>query len=158
MNKLRFIRNVIYRLKRDYGSAVDIYYDQTETVDLDTGTKTISVSDIRVKRAVPLPRKVEENKVLSAAIQELFRRGSVVVMADRQILLDYRDLPKAFRFDRVAYVIFDNARYELISFDDYETHAVVMNLKATSGVFRAANVHLGVESTVQASTTSEVIP
>lgn len=149
MNKLRFIRNTIYRLKRDYGSASDIYYDQTDSVDLGTGARTVTIQNIIVKRTIPLPRRVQDNSLLSAAIKELFNRGAVTDFGNREIMIDYRDLPKHFNFDRVNYIIFQNIRYEIVRYDDYETYAVVVSLKSTGGAYREAQIKLDLKSTVQ---------
>ena len=140
---LRFIRNILYRLKRDYGSSVDIYYEQSDSVNLQTGQRLVSIQSWHVNRAIPLPRKVEQKSILATALEELFSRGGNVTLGDRQIIIDRSDLPRGFVIGLENwYIVYEGRRYQILSSENYEHDlAYIVTLRETIGAERdAANI------------------
>jgi hypothetical protein len=57
MNNVRFIKQILYQLKKDYPVKVDFYSIDSEIVDPKTGHKTITKSKVSVRRAIAFPVK-----------------------------------------------------------------------------------------------------
>lgn len=141
--QLQHIRRHLYTLKRRWGSPVDIYFESNDTNDLTTGKRTVTTQKWSVKRGVPLPRKVSQNNLLSIALKELFARGSVTEMGDRQVLIDRTDLPSNFQLGTENwYFVIDGIRYQVLSHQDYEAFAYIVTLKSTTGAPRYAQVEV----------------
>lgn len=122
MNRLpSFMRRVMYRLKRDYGSPVDIYHETSDGVDLTTGKRTVQKTKWHVRRGVPLPTAIHRDSVFSAALKSEFQYGQSVQLGDKTLLLDRGDLPKDFVLGTENwFMIIDNRRYEVSRVEEYE--------------------------------------
>jgi hypothetical protein len=134
----------MYRLKRDYGSPADIYFENGDTVDLTTGKRTVTKQKWHIQRAIPLPRSVDQKSVIAQALKEIFHRGGNVVVGDRQILIDRRDLPNRFVLGTENwYIIVDDKRYQVLCSEEYENQAAyIVTLKETVGAERAEAIEL----------------
>ena len=58
MNRLRFISQVLYRLKRRYGEPVEIVVRDSSVTNLQTGAKIVVVSNKHVIRGIVLPSTI----------------------------------------------------------------------------------------------------
>lgn len=150
--QLQHIRRHLYSLKRKFGSPVDIYFESSDTNDLETGKRVVTAQKWSIKRAVPLPRKVSQHTLLSIALKELFTRGAITEMGDRQVLIDRTDLPSDFQLGTENwYFIVDGIRYQVLSHQDYEAFAYIVDLKSTTGAPRYAQIEMKVAHTVGAA-------
>lgn len=157
--QLQHIRRHLYKLKRRWGSPVDIYFESSDVNDLETGKRVVTAQKWSVSRGVPLPRKVTQNSLLSIALKELFTRGAVTETGDRQVLLDRTDLPSDFQLGTENwYFIIDGIRYQVLSHEDYEGFAYIVALKSTTGAPRYAQVEMKVSQRVASAQEGDVRP
>jgi hypothetical protein len=157
-NDLRFIKEVIYDLKRDYGGPIDIYQNVVGETDFKTGEKTITKRHWIVRRAIRLPRNIHRDAIYSATGNTLFAYGNVIELADRNIIIDWRDLPAGFNFkEENWYVVIEASHYEIVKVIEFDNRAAIfVILKQLIGAPREAIVEIDVQSNVAATqTTSE---
>ena len=83
MSRLRQIRQIVYRLKRDFGTPAVLLKTESGTVDLETGAVTQSVTDYPISRAVILPRNIA---------REFLTTGHQIDSSKRTLLIDRSDV------------------------------------------------------------------
>lgn len=122
MNQLRpLLRRIMYRLKRDYGSPVFIYYEPEDNVNLSTGVRTVTKQRWFVKRGVSLPTEIHRDSVFSSALKPEFRYGQSVQLGDKTLLLDRADLPRDVELGTTNwYMVIDRRRYEVCRVSEYD--------------------------------------
>lgn len=151
MNQLKsLLRRIMYRLKRDYGSPVDIYYEASDSVDLTTGKRQIIKQKWCVKRGIPLPTAIHRDSVFSAALKSEFQYGQSVQLGDKTLLLDRSDLPKDFTLGTENwYMIIDNRRYEVCRVEEYDHRlAYFIVLKELKGAPKGRIIDLTIKDCV----------
>lgn len=125
-NMLKFIKEVIYSLKRDYGGPIDIYQNVDIVVDRATGQQTMSKNKWHVNRAIRLPRGIHRDAIFTSTGKTAFAYGNEIQLADRQIIVDLKDLPPGFKMgDENWYVIMDKQRFEVKSVEEYDNNAAL---------------------------------
>jgi hypothetical protein len=159
-NELRFIKEVIYDLKRDYGGPIDIYQNVVGETDFRTGEKTIEKRHWKIRRAIRLPRDIHRDAIFSATGNTLFAYGNVIELADRNIIIDWRDLPAGFNFkEENWYVVIEAGHYEIVKVIEFDNRAAIfIILKQLIGAPREAIVEIGIQSNIAATQSiSEVV-
>lgn len=114
MNRLDFIRRVLYRLKRRYGEAMDIVERVSDTVDRATGAKTIEKRTIRVNRVVILPAVITKEfqyDLTFIATNKNFTYGGLYDTTTRRFIFDRKDL-KGWVITTDQYFLFKGVRYD----------------------------------------------
>jgi hypothetical protein len=115
-NDLRFIKDVIYGLKREYGEPIQFIREITD-LNTSTGLKSITqVLNIRISKAVMLPfswRKYFADK----------EKGKIQDIGTQEILIDKKDLniiPVTGDIIQTSY-----AKRDIKAVDDYEYSYIV---------------------------------
>jgi hypothetical protein len=119
-NRLRFIRKVLYRLKRQYGNAVEYYRSNVTSVDELLGTATRTKIRIDIKRVVRLPDE-RMREFVKLNVNQGYTRSGGYDLSTRDFLMDSKDLPAGFRPEQEDYFIIDLTRYnvdEVIDLDE----------------------------------------
>lgn len=130
-NKLRFVKQVIYRMKRSYGLPVDYYQIATHDVDPSTGIKTTTLTKIKIDRAVVLRAREFRSFVYDLAYisaNKDFTEGGFFDPEDRRIIIDAKDVDINFVPKTGDYIIFDNKRLdvkEVFDFEDRSSWALI---------------------------------
>lgn len=122
MNRLRFIAQVLYRLKRRYGEVVDIITRQSSTVNLETGVKTVTKTGVRVDRAIVLPSLIHREFVYDLtfiATNKNFTYGGHFDTQARQVIIDRKDIPD-FEIKVGMYLVFSEKRYDIKQVEEFE--------------------------------------
>lgn len=122
MNRLRFISQVLYRLKRRYGEAVIIYNRLSSTTNLETGVKSVITESVIVKRAIVLPSKIHREFVYDLtfiATNKNFTYGGHFDTTERQLIFDRKDLPN-FEIKVGMYLLFKSRRYDVKQVEEFE--------------------------------------
>lgn len=115
-NKLKFIRNVLYKMKRSYGLPITYHQIVEHEMDPETGVKTTTVSMIQVKRAIVLRAREFRSFAYDLAYisaNKDFTTGGFFDPEDRRIILDARDMPSGFEPNVDDFCIFQNEKYEI---------------------------------------------
>lgn len=88
MNNLRHIRNVIYRLKRNFGSAIKIITVSEPDVDYETGITTPNETETSIRYALVLPVQVAMESFINVP---KFNYGAVEDANTRVVVIDRQD-------------------------------------------------------------------
>lgn len=117
----RFIRRILYQLKRRYGGSVT-FHRPSEDLDLKTGKKTTTKQVWTVQKTIVLPSDVQPKFVYDLsyiANNKEFTMGGVFDTGPRRVILDSRDLGTYVPQAR-DYFTFDGTRYEIVRLQRFE--------------------------------------
>lgn len=122
-NLIRFIRQNIYTLKREYGGSVTVYKLLDASTNLDSGQKSYNSDSYEIRRAVVLPvhmvRHVIQSISLISANKKIVQ-GGTFDMGDRVFIIDRRDVPSTLELMKDDWIIYDDRRYDIKTIDEYE--------------------------------------
>lgn len=113
---IKFIRNILYSLKRRFGLPMEFVYKLTSSTDSRTGKVTITKESFRVNRAILLPSVVERTfsyDLTFIASNKNFTYGGLYNTDERRIILDGIDLPNQFEPKAGQSVIFNGKRWDI---------------------------------------------
>lgn len=128
---LRFIKNVLYSLKRDYGLPVNIVWRTSSTANLRTGKKDVIQDSIQVNRGIVLPSTINQDFAYDLsfiASNKNFTYGGLFDEQHRRVIIDRADLPPDFEIKRGYYLVFNQKRYEVEQINEFENGAGYMVL------------------------------
>lgn len=116
-NSLRYIKQILYELKKRYGLPLDLYHNDTNIINPQTGKRTETKTIYHIKKAIVLP-------LILALKNYAGGTGSFSLanyeVGDKFVLIDFRDLPDNYIVTLTDYIIVENIRYKLISVENYE--------------------------------------
>lgn len=144
----RFIRRLIYTLKRGYGFPVTFYKVTDETLDLETGERTPTIEYQEVKKTIILPSDLQR-RFETDAVSKDFSYGAYYDTALRKLIVDPRDLDD-FNIEVDDYFIIDGDRFQVGRvFDIQKGTAILVIGRHTEGSKRYAITDVTIESTMQ---------
>lgn len=126
LNLNRRIRQLLYALKRQFGGPVTVYKFEDSQTDYLTGIKTQFVSKVFVPRAIILPVKVAREIATSITIvaaNKMMVYGGAYDAGTRQFMLDAQDMPRDFQFSKDDFILYNDRRYEIKSYEEFEFHS-----------------------------------
>lgn len=129
--KLKFIKNVVYRLKRSYGLPIDYYQFVEHETDLEDGDKTTTLKKTYIRRAVVLRAREFRSFVYDLAFisaNKDFTTGGFFDPEDRKVIIDAADVPVNFEPNIDDYYIFQNEKYEVKEVFYFENNYAYMML------------------------------
>jgi len=103
MNKLRFIKRVIYELRKSYGLPIDYYRRADATVNETTGAQSFTETKYSIKRAIRLPRKQIKWPV-NTGTYDAYHRKIIILAGDLEI-------EPSINSD---YITFDSKNWEIV--------------------------------------------
>jgi hypothetical protein len=113
--KLKFVRNVLYKLKRSYGMPVDLHKIESHSVDPPTGEKTTILGVIHVSKAIVLRAREFRSFVYDLAFisaNKDFTTGGFFDPTDRRVIFAASDLG-GYEPTISDFLIIDNERYDV---------------------------------------------
>ena len=117
-NNMRFVHNLLYKLKRQYGASVTLYKITASNFDPATGRKTTTRTVVPINLAIVLPdtlaRKFAYEHSFLAANRP-FTYGAQWDQGQRIVIVDSKDLPKDFTIEVETSLVFENTRYTVKS-------------------------------------------
>ncbi len=124
-NLNRRIRQLLYSLKRQYGGPVTVYKLEDSTTDYQSGVKRQLVTFTNIARAIILPVKVVREIATSITIvaaNKMMVYGGSYDAGTRQFILDAQDLPRDFQLAKDDFIMYNDRRYEVKSYEEFEFH------------------------------------
>lgn len=118
----RFIRRVLYTLKRGYGFPLTLHKVSKETYDRETGKRTATIEIRKIKRAIILPSTMQtkfEHDLAYTASNRNFTYGGTYDMSLRKVIIDARDLGD-FVIEMEDYFIYNEKRWQINSIQEFE--------------------------------------
>jgi len=125
-NKLKFIRNVIYKMKRSYGLPIGYYQVVSHDVDPSTGEKTTTYRKFTINRAIVLRAREFRSFAYDLAYisaNKDFTAGGFFDPEDRQIIIDASDVSSDFEPNPDDYIVFQNEKYGVSDVYHYENNS-----------------------------------
>lgn len=119
----RFIRNVLYSLKRKFGREIEYIFQISSTADSRTGKITVVKDSFNVRRAILLPSQLERAftyNLTFIASSKNFVYGALYDTTERRIILDEVDLPNQFVPEIGQYIIFDAQRWDVRKVQEFQ--------------------------------------
>lgn len=116
-NVLRQIKNIVYRLKRQYGvQAVLEYRTAADEYNLENGGITRHTSRITIKRAILLPQAIKTDFVYDLsfiAANKNFTYGGEFQTGTRIFIIDAKDLMTGFKITTEMLLITGNRKFTI---------------------------------------------
>lgn len=125
----RYIRRIMYSLKRRYPQEVQLYRSTGETVNYQTGVKTRTTIKHTIKRGVLLPQNMTRNfsyDLSFIAANKEFTYGGLFDTSTRQVIVSRRDIPTDWPLDLNSWLVMKHTRYELKEVREFEHNEVVV--------------------------------
>ena len=116
---------------------MDLYAQVVGQTNPQTGQKDITYSKVHIRKVVVQPARQQTSFVYDLAYisaNKDFTGGGFFDTSDRRIIIDAADLPTDWVMDNDQFVIFDNRRYDIKSFFEFETNAgYILVIRETVG-------------------------
>lgn len=160
MYDLRFIRQVLYSLRRDYGLPVNIVWDTASTPDYETGKKVVVRDSLTVNRAIIMPASIQRDFVYDLTViasNKNFTYGGLFDQRSRRIIIDRQDIPKDFEIKIGYHAIIKGQRFEIKgvqAFDDLS--AFVLDAEQVDNIELANHIQKQMYSLLLLNHTVEV--
>ena len=146
MKQTRFIRRLLYTLKRGYGFTITLHKITNETQNYQTGQKIVTIQTQKIDKAIILPAHLQrqfENQPTN------FKYGGLYDAAMRQVIIDAIDLGD-FNVEIDDYIIYDGRRWQVSHFYELELYsAFVLYVKAVEGSVRYMVEEVALETNLQ---------
>lgn len=126
-SQFRFIKQVLYDLKRKFGTPITLQKKGVSTRDFDTGKVTVPTMNYAIRRAAVLPLKLGVLKQPGLGLY------ADITKSERIVLLDMNDLPSSYTFDKDDIVIINNARWNISKSLIHEELAIELLIKEVEG-------------------------
>jgi hypothetical protein len=118
----RFIRKILYTLKRGYGFDLTFHKKTSETKALETGDLTTATTIKRVRRAIVLPDELQhkfEYDLAFIAAAKNFTYGGLYETSLRRLIIDRQDLGD-YTIELGDYFIWGERRWEVAKVAEFE--------------------------------------
>ncbi len=126
----RFIRQVLYSLKRQYGGTIDIYTLVSSGTNPKTGVATVVRDVIHVDRAVVLPARItrEVKKSISQiSANKMFVVGGTYDASRRLFIIDQDDVPD-LDLTNNSFIVYRGRKYEIEEVQEMEFETAWMTV------------------------------
>jgi len=118
------VRTIIYKLKRLYGSAIDLYQQGTKTTNTRTGVITwVNRGVIDLKRVIILPVKLDRTQTQTISMissNKAFVYGGTYDRGSRWFYIDPQDLPVGYVIKNDDWIVYQGKKYEIKQVKDNE--------------------------------------
>ena len=144
----RFIRSVLYSLKRGYGFPIILHKIVSESLNTETGKRISVIKSIKIKKAIVLPAEIQRRFERDSTSTD-FSYGAFYDTAIRKIIIDVKDLDD-FKIELNDYFIWDEKRWEVSEIVDleYQTAYLIIG-KLVEGAPRYMIEEVALESDLQ---------
>lgn len=122
LNQLRFIKRLMYSLKRRYGVTVRFLKYTAYAVDPQTGTVTSTVANKLVRRAIAQPNTADRTffyDLTMIASNKNFIYGAITDRNQRKLVIDREDV-RDWQVEVGQWFLLDGKRYEVSEVIDYQ--------------------------------------
>lgn len=122
MNQLKFISAVVYRLKRRYGVPIQIVKRVSNSVNIETGQKSLVKAFVNVRRAIVLPTREHREfyyDLAFIAAAKNFTYGAHIDVTERRFILDRKDL-RGWAVEVGQWIVYQGQRYDVKEVSDFE--------------------------------------
>ena len=111
---------ILYQLKRDYGSAIDIYQLLSSDADVETGKRVTKVKKYHIHRAIALPERMSRSEIMlrtslhNKAFQNLHDEGT------REFIIERRDAKALAMLTPDDWIIYKHRKFQISIVENFE--------------------------------------
>jgi hypothetical protein len=116
MPNVKFIRDTLYQMKKDYGVPIKYGRLVKNELDYDTGRNTVTKQVYVIRKAVLLPTKLMRKFVQDIAYlaaNKNFTYGALFDEKTSLFIVDARDLPRGLQLDMNDFLFMGHQRYAI---------------------------------------------
>ena len=137
-NVLRQIKQIVYRLKRNYGVSIVLVRLSNLVNNVQTGKMTSDKQEISIRRGIIGPTSMLRDFVYDLsfiAANKNFTYGGLFDAGTLALIVDSKDLPSGFEPNLNDYITYDSSKYTFKEvFPLAEKYAWAMTLKKVDSV------------------------
>lgn len=114
MPNVKFIRDALYQMKKDYGVAVKYGFLEKSSVDMDTGKVTVTKKVYLIRKAILFPTKLQRKFVQDIAYlaaNKNFTYGALFDEKTTIFVIDARDLPRGLQLNMDHFLFMGHQRF-----------------------------------------------
>lgn len=114
MPNVKFIRDTLYQLKKDYGVPVKYGRLIKNQLNLETGMNTVTKQVYLIRKAIQLPTKLQRKFVQDIAYLAANKNFTYGALFDEKVsifIIDARDLPRGFLLNMDDYLFMGHQRF-----------------------------------------------
>lgn len=114
MPNVKFIRDALYSLKKDYGVPIKYGVLSKNNIDLDTGLNVVEKKVYLIRKAVLLPTKLLRKfaqDIAYLAANKNFTYGALFDEKTSLFIVDARDLPKGLQLNMDDFLFMKHQRF-----------------------------------------------
>lgn len=122
-NNPRFIKHVLYALKRKFGQEIEFIFKVTSTADSRTGKITVTKDSFNIRRGILLPSQLEKEftyNLTFIASNKNFTYGGLYDTTERRVILSENDLPNQFTPEIGQTLIFESRRWDIKKVQEFQ--------------------------------------
>ncbi len=123
MTNVLFIRDLIYRLKQDYGQCMDLYVPTSSFQDYGTGQQIVSRRKVRISKVILLTEILQRRFVHDVAFLTAgrnFAYGGLFEEGMRTIIVAGTDIPKGVKINDSTFFTYLHVRYDVVKVEELE--------------------------------------
>ncbi len=147
----RFIRKLLYSLKKEYGFDLTFHKMTEQTLDTELGTSEQTFEIKRVKRAIILPDSKQstfEYDLAFIAAAKNFTYGGSYDTSLRKIIVDKQDLGD-YEIEIRDYIIWDEKRWEVAKISSFElSTGFIVHVRLVDGTVRYRITEIDLETNI----------
>lgn len=116
MPNVKFIRDILYTLKKDYGVAIKYGVLEKSSIDMDTGKVTVSKKVYLIRKALLLSAKLQRKFVQDIAYlaaNKNFTYGALFDEKTSIFVIDTRDIPRGLQLNMDDFIFMGHQRYSV---------------------------------------------
>jgi len=122
-NNPRFIKKVLYSLKRKFGKEIEFIFKISSTADARTGKITVIKDSFNIRRGILLPSQLEREftyNLTFIASNKNFTYGGLYDTTERRVILSENDLPNQFTPEVGHSLIFEAKRWDVKKVQEFQ--------------------------------------
>ncbi len=147
----RFIRRVLYSLKKEYGFDITFHKMTGQILDTELGTSEQTFKIKRVKRAIVLPASKQatfEYDLAFIAAAKNFTYGGSYQTSLRKIIVDKQDLGD-YEIENNDYIIWNEKRWEVAKISSFELETgFIVHIRQVDGTVRYKITEMDLETNI----------
>ena len=130
MANVAFVRRILYKLKRNYGYALDLYKILSTTENVETGAKTVNRVRHHLRKAVILTpaelKRQYQYDMSYVAVNQRFSYGAFYDTEALFLIIDCNDLPRGLELTLEDFAIYKHKRYNFDKVEPLEQNLAIM--------------------------------
>jgi hypothetical protein len=114
MPNVKFIRDALYQMKKDYGVAIKYGVLESSNLDMDTGLTTVTKRVYLIRKAILFPTKLQRKFVQDIAYlaaNKNFTYGALFDEKTTIFIIDARDLPRGLQINMDQFLFMGHQRF-----------------------------------------------